>query len=41
MIGIAALAAHQAQADKIMENLVSFVDRETEAEIQAIKHELR
>ena len=41
VIGIAAVAAHRAQADSVMEDILDFVERNTEAEIVSVERELR
>lgn len=40
MLGIAAIVAHQAQADSVAENLQHFIEQNTEAEIITFEKEL-
>lgn len=40
VIGIAAIVAHHAQADSILEELLRFMERNTEAEIIKIEKEI-
>jgi len=41
VIGVAAIVPHSAQADSLMDEIVSFVDRNTEAEIVKEEREIR
>ncbi|MEY8393543.1 DUF503 domain-containing protein [Lachnospiraceae bacterium 45-P1] len=41
VIGVAVIVPHSAQADSLMDEVVRFVERNTEAEIVAEKRELR
>ena len=41
VIGIAAIAAHNAQADSMMDDILAFVESSTEAEIISIDREIR
>ncbi len=41
VIGVAVIVPHSAQADRLMDEVVRFVERNTEAEIVAEKRELR
>ena len=41
VIGIAAIVPHNAQADHIMDEIVNFVEENTEAEIVAEEREIR
>ena len=41
VIGVAAIVAHNAQADSIMEDILDFVERNTEAEIVGQEMEVR
>ena len=41
MIAVAAIAAHQAQADSMEEDILRFVERSTEAEIVELETEIR
>lgn len=41
VIGVAAIAAHNAQADSIMEDILDFVEQNTEAEIVGQEMEVR
>lgn len=41
VIGIASIAAHSAQADSIMEDILAFVESNTEAELISVERELR
>lgn len=41
MIAVAAIAAHQAQADSMEEEILRFVERSTEAEIVELETEIR
>ncbi len=41
VIGVAAIAAHNAQADSIMEDILDFVEKNTEAEIVGQEMEVR
>ena len=40
-IGVASIAAHAAQADSMMEEILAFVEEHTEAEIVSVERELR
>lgn len=41
VIGVAAIAAHNAQADSMMEDILDFVEQNTEAEIVGQEMEVR
>ena len=41
VIGIASIVAHSAQADSMMEDILSFVESNTEAEIISVEREFR
>ena len=41
VIGIAAIAAHSAQADSMMDDILAFVENNTEAEIVSAEREIR
>lgn len=41
VIGVASIAAHHAQADSIMDEIIRFVEDNTEAEIVGISREVR
>lgn len=41
VIGIASIATHSAQADSMMEDILSFVESNTEAEIISVEREFR
>lgn len=41
VIGIASIAAHNAQADSIIEEIIRFIEYNTEAEIIKIEREIR
>ena len=41
VIGVASIAAHAAQADSMMEDILSFVESNTEAEIISVEREFR
>lgn len=41
VLGIAAIVPHSAQADSVMDEIVSFVEQSTDAEIVAEERELR
>lgn len=41
VIGIAAIAAHNAQADSMMDDILAFVESSTEAEIISTDREIR
>lgn len=41
VIGVASIAAHQAQADSIMDEIIGFVEENTEAEVVEIMREVR
>lgn len=41
VIAVAAIAAHQAQADSMEEEILKFVERSTEAEIVELETEIR
>ncbi|MCI8865705.1 MAG: DUF503 domain-containing protein [Lachnospiraceae bacterium] len=40
-IGVAAIVPHRAQADRVMDEIVNFVERNTEAEIVEEEREIR
>ncbi len=40
-IGIAAVAANRAQADSILDNIINFVEKTSEAQIASVERELR
>ena len=41
VIGVAAIVAHTAQADSMMDDILAFVENNTEAEIVAVEREIR
>ena len=41
VIGVAAIVAHAAQADSMMEDILAFVESSTEAEIVSVEREIR
>ena len=41
VLGIASIVAHSAQADSMMDDILAFVESNTEAEIISVKRELR
>ena len=41
VIGVAAIVAHAAQADSIMDDILAFVESSTEAEIVSVEREIR
>lgn len=41
VVGIAALAAHQAQADSMMEKIIHFIEETVETEVQSVEYEMR
>ena len=41
VIGVASIAAHAAQADSMMEDILAFVEENTEAEIVSVEREMR
>ena len=41
VIGVASIAAHAAQADSMMEDILTFVEENTEAEIVSVEREMR
>lgn len=41
VIGVAAIVAHVAQADSLMDNILAFVENSTEAEIVSVEREIR
>ena len=40
-IGMAAIVAHAAQADSMMDDILAFVENSTEAEIVSVEREIR
>ena len=41
VIGVAAIVAHAAQADSMMDDILAFVENSTEAEIVSVEREIR
>ena len=41
VIGVAAIVAHAAQADRLMDDILAFVESSTEAEIVSVEREIR
>ena len=41
VIGVAAIVAHTAQADSMMDDILAFVENNTEAEIVSVEREIR
>ena len=41
VIGVASIVAHAAQADSMMEDILAFVEENTEAEIVSVEREMR
>ncbi len=41
VIGVAAIVAHAAQADRVMDDVLAFVERSTEAEVVSAEREIR
>ena len=41
VIGVAAIVAHTAQADSVMDDILAFVESSTEAEILSVDREMR
>ena len=41
VIGVAAIVAHTAQADSMMDDILAFVESSTEAEIVSVEREIR